>query len=77
MARKFVHLKMQHIAGLSRQQLQICSLEDKIALDNPVRFIEAFVEYISLESLDFTAQKKRILNPNVILFHNFTKIPYC
>ena len=45
---------MQHIAGLSRQQLQISSLEDKIALDNPVRFIEAFVEYISLEALGFT-----------------------
>jgi len=27
-------------------------------LDNPVRFIEAFAEYISLEALDFTAQKK-------------------
>ena len=50
---------MQHIAGLSRQQLQICSLEDKIALDNLVRFIEAFVEYISLEALDFTAKKER------------------
>ena len=47
---------MQHIAGLSRQQLQISSLEDKIALDNPVRFIEAFVEYISLEALGFTVQ---------------------
>ena len=54
---------MQHIAGLSRQQLQISSLDDKIALDNPVRFIEAFVEYISLEALGFTVQKKRILNP--------------
>ena len=51
---------MQHIAGLSRQQLQICSLEDKIALYNPVRFIEAFVEYVSLEALGFTAQKKRL-----------------
>ena len=51
---------MQHIARLSRQQLQISSLEDKIALDNPVRFIEAFVEYISLKALDFTAQKKRL-----------------
>ena len=49
---------MQHIARLSRQQLQISSLEDKIAWDNPVRFIEAFVEYIWLYSLDFTAQKK-------------------
>ena len=51
---------MQHIAGLSHQQLQIGSLEDKIALDNPVRFIEAFVKYISLESLGLTAQKKRL-----------------
>ena len=47
---------MQHIAKLSRQQLQISSLEDKIALNNPVRFIEAFVEYISLEALGFTVQ---------------------
>ena len=51
---------MQHITGLSRQQLQISILEDKIALDNPVRFIEAFVEYISLETLGFSAQKKRL-----------------
>jgi hypothetical protein len=29
---------MQHIQGISRQQLQINSLEDKITLDNPVRF---------------------------------------
>ena len=47
---------MQHIAGLSRQQLQISSLEDKIALDNSVRFIEAFVKYISLEVLGFMVQ---------------------
>ena len=47
---------MQHITGSSRQQLQISSLEDKIALDNPVRFIEVFVEYISLEALGFTVQ---------------------
>jgi len=32
---KFVHKKMQHISGISRQQLQISSLEDKIASDNP------------------------------------------
>ena len=47
---------MEHISGIFRQQLQISSLEDKIALDNPVRFIEAFVEYISLEALGFTVQ---------------------
>ena len=51
---------MHYLAGLSRQQLQISSLEDKIALDNPVRFIEAFVAYVSLEALDFTVQKKRL-----------------
>ena len=47
---------MQHIAGLSRQQLQISSLEDKIALDNPMRFIETFVPYILFKSLGFTVQ---------------------
>ena len=47
---------MLHIAGLSRQQLQISSLEDKIALDNPVRCIEAFVEYILLEALGLMVQ---------------------
>ena len=46
LARKLVHLKTLHVAGLSRQQLQICSLKDKIALDNLVRFIEAFVKHI-------------------------------
>ncbi|WP_189318538.1 hypothetical protein [Flavobacterium sp. LM5] len=47
---------MQHIQGISRHQLQISSLEDTITLDNPVRFIEAFVEYLSLESLGFTSR---------------------
>jgi len=43
---------MQHITGISRQQLQLISLEDKIALDNPVRFIEAFAEHIWLQLLN-------------------------
>jgi len=47
---------MQHIIGISRQQLQISSLEDKITSDNLIRFIEAFVENISLQALGFTAQ---------------------
>ena len=47
---------MQHISGISRQQLQISSLEDKISLDNPVCFMEAFVEHISLELLGFTTR---------------------
>jgi len=47
---------MQHITGISRQQLQISSLEDKIISDNPIRFIEVFVENISIESVGFTIQ---------------------
>ena len=47
---------MQHIIGISRQQLQISGLEDKIITDNPIRFIEAFVENISLQALGFKTQ---------------------
>jgi len=39
---------MQHIQGISRNQLQMVSLEDKIAPDNAVRFIDAFVSVIAL-----------------------------
>jgi hypothetical protein len=38
---------MQHIQGTQRHQLQMSSLEDKIASENPVRFIDAFVEHVS------------------------------
>ena len=48
---------MQHIAGLSRQKLQISSLEDKIALDNSVRFIEAF----PIKTILILPHKKRVL----------------
>jgi len=37
---------MQYIQGISRNQLQIGSLKDKINTDNSVRFIEAFVGFI-------------------------------
>ena len=45
---------MQHIQGISRNQLQLGSLEDTIAADNPVRFIDAFVNSINLEKIGFT-----------------------
>ena len=45
---------MQHIQGISRNQLQVGSLEDTIAADNPVRFIDAFVSSIDLVKLGFT-----------------------
>ncbi|MEM0543960.1 transposase, partial [Flavobacterium sp. j3] len=45
---------MQHISGISRHQLQVSSLEDTISQDNPIRFIDAFVNSIDLEKLGFT-----------------------
>ena len=45
---------MQHIQGISRNQLQVSSLEDTISPNNPVRVIDAFVSSIDLEKLGFT-----------------------
>ena len=47
---------MQHIQGISRNQLQIVSLEDKITPDNPVRFIDAFVSHIDLNKIGFESK---------------------
>ena len=49
---------MQHIKGISRNQLQVVSLEDTISQDNPVQFIDAFVHNIHLERIGF---KERVL----------------
>ena len=45
---------MQHIQGIARNQLQVSSIEDTISQDNPVRFIDAFVNSIDLERIGFT-----------------------
>ncbi|WP_238567358.1 IS1182 family transposase [Flavobacterium sp. 83] len=47
---------MQHIQGISRNQLRISSLEDAISSDNQVRFIDAFVNTISILRLGFSLQ---------------------
>ena len=47
---------MQHISGISRHQMRISSLEDAIALDNQVRFIEAFVTFVDISKLGFSVQ---------------------
>src|SRR5690349_7211972 len=47
---------MQHITGISRHQMRISSLEDAIALDNQVRFIDAFVSFVDLTKLGFAVQ---------------------
>ena len=47
---------MQHIIGIARNQMRFSSLEDSISRENPVRFVEAFVEALDLGSLGFTVQ---------------------
>jgi hypothetical protein len=38
---------MQHIQDTQRNQIKINKIEDKIASENPIRFVDAFLEYIS------------------------------
>lgn len=47
---------MGYIAGLAREQLILFpeSLDDYIALDNPVRFIDAWVDSLNLAGLGFS-----------------------
>ncbi|MFV8356741.1 transposase, partial [Flavobacterium sp. XS1P32] len=47
---------MQHIIGISRQQVRFSSLEDTISPDNQVRFIDVFVESIDLYKLGFAVK---------------------
>ncbi|PRZ19576.1 hypothetical protein [Flavobacterium granuli] len=47
---------MQHITGIPRNQMVFSSLEDTILPDNPVRFVDAFVERIDFIKLDFSVQ---------------------
>lgn len=44
---------MNHITGIPRLQMQMGSLEDSIDQENPVRFIDAFVDQLDLLKLGF------------------------
>ena len=44
---------MEYIAGKDRFQAFTSTLEERIASDNPVRVIDAFVEVLPLEQMDF------------------------
>ncbi len=44
---------MNFIAAQDRFQISISSLEDKISSDNPVRFVDAFVDHLDLPQLGF------------------------
>lgn len=47
---------MQHISGISREQISFTSLEDFISAENPVRFIDSFVHALDLTKLGFCVQ---------------------
>jgi transposase len=48
---------MDHISPVSRQQYEFVNLEDCIDSDNPVRFVDAFVEKLDLTRLGFRINK--------------------
>ena len=59
---------MQHIQGISRYQLRLQSLEDTISQENPVRFIDAFVNSIALEKIGFTPRFLKTIHFNPSCF---------
>ena len=42
--------------GISRNQMTIASLESSISADNPIQFIDAFVDNIHLKAISFEMQ---------------------
>ena len=42
---------MDHIRSSQRNQIYMCSLDESISMDDPVRFIDAFVEKLDLPQL--------------------------
>ena len=44
---------MDFIVTQDRFQITLSSLDDKITVDNPVRFVDAFVEHIDLSKPGF------------------------
>ncbi len=66
---------MQHIQGISRNQLKMGSLEHTITSDNPVRFIDAFVEHIDWVTIGFNPKLLQLegIRPNYHSISNFRK----
>jgi hypothetical protein len=63
----FVLLILQYIQGVTRNQLQIARLEDKITADLYVRFIYPFFKFIELKKL-FLAHLNFQTNENTLKF---------
>jgi transposase len=63
---------MAEIQPINRHQISFGSLEDGIDTDHPIRFIDAFVEHLDLEQLNFvvkpaTTEGRPGFNPKVFL----------
>ena len=63
---------MEYIQAVSRHQVSFSSLEDRIEPDNPVRFIEAFVEHLDVAQLGYVtttlkSQGRPPFHPKVFL----------
>jgi len=63
---------MNYITGSNRLQLEMGCLEENVEQDNPVRFIEAFVEKLDLKQLQFVYREikeegRPAFNPKVFL----------
>jgi hypothetical protein len=63
--RKVVCVMIQHITGILRNQLFFSSLQDIILPENPARFIDAFVESISLQTLGFLFKPLKEKSPEL------------
>lgn len=72
--------KMPHKKGTDRNQLYLLppSLEDFITEDNPVRIIEAFVNTLDFEKLQFKWIFRSILTPEIgkklVVFSHFRPV---
>ena len=51
---------MQHISPSNRLQLTFNSLEDMVAPDDPVRFLDAFVEKLDIAKLGFLIKSLQV-----------------
>jgi len=63
---------MDYITSVSRLQMEFSTLEEQVEQDNPVRFIEAFVEQLDLGQLQYSVKEQKTegrpsFNPRVFL----------
>jgi hypothetical protein len=72
--RKVVFLMMRYVIGIPRNRLFFSSSEDAILPETPVRFIDAFVEALSLQTLGFSIQTSNGKIARALILKSFFKI---